>query len=82
MILEMAADVPFEFIRWGARAILEWRGCEELPCPVFHVHGRRDRIIPCRAVKADVRVDGGGHVVNLTHGSEVNSAIARFASSL
>jgi pimeloyl-ACP methyl ester carboxylesterase len=77
IILAMVDAVPLSFMRWGGRAILEWEGCESLPCPVFHIHGRRDRIIPIKAVAPDVTVPGAGHVVNLTHPAAVNAFIAR-----
>jgi pimeloyl-ACP methyl ester carboxylesterase len=44
---------------------------------VFHIHGRRDRVIPCKAVAPDVAISGAGHIVNLTHGAEVNANLAR-----
>jgi pimeloyl-ACP methyl ester carboxylesterase len=82
VILDMAEAVPFSFIRWGARAILDWQGCESLTFPVLHIHGKRDRIILCRAVGPDIAIEGAGHVVNLTHADKVNAAIGTFVNDL
>ncbi len=80
IILDMAESAPLAFMRWGGRAILEWEGCESLPCPIFHIHGQRDRVIPTKAVAPDVTIPGAGHVVNLTHAAAVNAFIARHAN--
>jgi pimeloyl-ACP methyl ester carboxylesterase len=82
VILDMAASAPLAFMRWGGRAILEWEGCESLPCPVLHIHGRRDRVIPIKAVAPDIAIPGAGHIVNLTHVEEVNGHIRAFIDRL
>lgn len=56
---QIAADTPLEFLRWSARAIMEWPGVPELDIPVFAVHGERDRIIDSRLVRADEVISGG-----------------------
>ncbi len=53
--------------------------------PVVAIHGTRDRILPCRNVHADEYVEGGGHLLPLTHPEEVNrflhSQLERFDDS-
>jgi pimeloyl-ACP methyl ester carboxylesterase len=68
----MIRDTPLEFLRWGGRALSRWTGPRDLPMPVYHIHGERDRIIPHRLVRPDVTVMGGGHLINVTHADEVN----------
>jgi pimeloyl-ACP methyl ester carboxylesterase len=82
VILDMAESAPLAFIRWGGRAIMEWEGCESLPCPVLQIHGRRDRVISIKAVTPDIAIAGAGHVVNLTHAVKVNKHLRAFVDRL
>lgn len=78
LLLSMLHDTPMEFIRWGARAIVEWPGCASAACPIFHMHGEADRIIPVKGVRPDSIIPGAGHLVNVTHADAVNRRIAEF----
>ena len=71
----MVAATPIGFIRWASRAVFSWDGVDDLPMPVFHVHGERDRIIPARRVRADRIITGAGHLLNVTHADAVNQFI-------
>lgn len=68
----MAAATPATFLKWGIGAILNWRPTP-VAAPVYHIHGRDDRLIPARLVQADRVVPGGGHLLTLTHPDEVNA---------
>jgi pimeloyl-ACP methyl ester carboxylesterase len=68
----MAAATPAAFLKWGIEAILSWRPTP-VSAPVYHIHGRADRLIPARLVEADRIVPGGGHLLTLTHPDEVNA---------
>jgi pimeloyl-ACP methyl ester carboxylesterase len=72
----MLDATPLPFLRWACRAILSWPGVIELPTPVRHIHGDRDRIIPVRRVNADRIVPGAGHLLTLTHPDAVNDFLA------
>jgi pimeloyl-ACP methyl ester carboxylesterase len=61
------------FLRWATRAVLTWRPSGGPAAPrIFHIHGSRDRTLPARRVRPDVLIDGGGHVITLTHPADVN----------
>ncbi len=75
LMAEMIKSTPIEFIRWGARAIFEWPGAGELDCPVYHIHGDADRLIPRANVNPDRIVKGGGHLINISHADQVNAFI-------
>ena len=67
-----AAATPAAFLKWGIEAILSWPPTP-VSAPVYHIHGRDDRLIPARLVEADRVVPGGGHLLTLTHPAEVNA---------
>jgi len=71
----MLAATPPAFVRWAANAVFSWPGVRELPMPVHHIHGDRDRLIPIRRVRPDRIVRGAGHLLNLTHADAVNDFI-------
>lgn len=61
--------------RWSLARILDWSSAPNINCPVFQIHGDRDFVIPMRYTYPDTVVAGGGHVISLTHASEVNAFI-------
>ena len=40
--------------------------------PIFQIHGRHDHVIPVDRVDADQIIPNGGHLISLTHPTEVN----------
>lgn len=64
------------FVQWGLRAIMDWRPGPAPSCPVFHIHGGADRLIPCALVSANHVVPEAGHLVNVTHAEDVNRFLA------
>jgi pimeloyl-ACP methyl ester carboxylesterase len=76
LIHDMAQRISVPFLRRTARMILGWRGSPQLSCPVHHVHGRLDRVIPVRQLRPDVIIEQGGHLINMTHAGQVNQFIA------
>jgi pimeloyl-ACP methyl ester carboxylesterase len=77
LFAEMLAATPTAFIRWASKAVFSWPGVAELPMPIHHVHGDRDRLIPIRRVQPDLVIRGAGHLLNLTHPDAVNDFITR-----
>ena len=71
----MLRDADRRFIAWGLGAIARWSEEAPIDVPTRRLHGARDRLIP--AGDADEIVAGAGHLVNLTHPTEVNRWIAR-----
>ena len=79
-LLRLAArGIPW-LTGWGAGAILDWSAAADLPgCPVHHIHGEHDRMIPPTSLRPrpDVIVPRAGHVINVTHAQTVNAFIAQ-----
>lgn len=61
--------------KWSLARVLDWDSTPDVGCPVFHVHGDRDCVLPIRYTQPDTVVAGGGHVISLTHSSDVNDFI-------
>ena len=67
--------------RWATAAVLNWKPCgEDNPIPVFQIHGDRDATFPIKYIDADYVVQGGGHVLPLTHGREVAEKLRQIAA--
>lgn len=76
-VLRQLSDAEGRFLRWASGATLRWTVSRHpLPCPVYHIHGGRDHVLPARHTQPDVVVSDAGHVLSLTHGEQVNAFIA------
>jgi len=75
---DMLLKTSNQFLCWGIQAIFSWEGCEAKGMRVFHIHGKRDALIPLLKIHANAVIEDGGHLVNLTHADEVNRLIRNF----
>lgn len=71
-VAHQAATANPKVLRWSLEQILRWNGPPTLDCPVYHIHGTRDIIMPVRLVAPTKVVDGGGHLLSLSDAREVN----------
>jgi pimeloyl-ACP methyl ester carboxylesterase len=72
-VFRQFADCSGRHVRWAGLAALGWRPTSAAPrCPLFQIHGDRDRVLPCRLTRPDVVVPGAGHLLPLTHADAVN----------
>jgi pimeloyl-ACP methyl ester carboxylesterase len=78
----MFQEADPEFVRWAIGAILRWQPTPPADMPVFHIHGRRDRMIRAAKVTPDVMVPDGGHLINLSHPGQVNDFIHKVLASM
>ena len=74
LVQAMLKDMSIEFIRWAGFAITHWQGLKDPGVPVHHIHGTRDWVIPISRLRTPPTriVQGGAHVLNMSHGQEVN----------
>ena len=70
-----------QVFRWSLARILDWRDMPTVPCPIYQIHGDRDKILPSQNTQPIVLVRGGGHVISLTHAEEVNNFIRQVYSN-
>lgn len=62
-------------LKWSLARVLDWKATPKVACPIFQIHGDRDYVLPIRNTRPDKLVAGGGHVISLSHASEVNAFI-------
>jgi pimeloyl-ACP methyl ester carboxylesterase len=46
--------------------------------PSIHIHGNRDLLLPIKLTNPDIIIDGGGHILSLTHPDKINEIIQNF----
>ncbi len=64
-----------DWFRWAASAALRWRPAPYDQAGVVRIHGDRDRTFPHAVQHADILISGAGHMLALTHSSELARAI-------
>jgi pimeloyl-ACP methyl ester carboxylesterase len=70
------------FLRWACWAVLRWQPTlEALRVRVHQIHGSADRTFPLRYTHPGQIVVGGGHLLTLTHPTEVNEFLASTRAS-
>lgn len=62
-------------LRWSIRQVLRWEIAPALNCPVYQIQGDRDFLFPHQLTAPDVLIRGGGHLISLTRGKQVNEFI-------
>jgi pimeloyl-ACP methyl ester carboxylesterase len=82
MLVTMFREMDPMFMHWAVSAILQWNPPPLADVPIFHIHGRRDRLIPAWRVKPDVLIPDGGHLINVTHSVEVNEFVRKAIGQL
>ena len=73
---------PARLLTWSARAMATWEApSSELTCPVLRIHGSGDWAFPARCAPDAEGVEGGWHVLTLSHPERVTDLLRR-ASAL
>lgn len=75
LLMKMFLETPGDFLKWTVDAIRGWEGYKGKEFLVRHIHGQKDRLIPCRNVRPDKIIPKAGHTIILTHPKEVNAFI-------
>ena len=79
IVYEYVKKTDPAFIRWSLQAILNWEQTERLP-GLVHIHGLSDHLLPCRYVKADYKVQKGGHLMVFNKAEEINLLLRQILS--
>ena len=62
------------FLKWALIQILQWKRTEK-PVNAIHIHGTKDHIIPCKQEMQAKEIQGGGHLITLSHPKELNDLL-------
>ena len=71
LLRQIINDAEIGFVKWAISAILRWVN-EEIPTNLVHIHGKLDKLLPCKLVKADYVIEKGTHVMTLDNATEVS----------
>lgn len=79
ILLHQLEQSEASFLRWAISAMLRWRHTDLNvgALPVFQIHGDQDRPIPIGNIQPTEVVQGGGHVISLTHAEQVNAFLRK-----
>ncbi|RMG23816.1 MAG: alpha/beta hydrolase [Bacteroidetes bacterium] len=72
--LSMLQEVSEHYIAWAIDQLANWEN-EDLPAPLTHIHGDRDRIFPIGKIEHPLRIAGGDHGMVVTRASAVSAAV-------
>ncbi len=76
----MLKDTGADFLKWQLNAIIHWSyALHSDDPPVFHIHGKKDRVLPLKkCVTADVVIEGGTHKMVVNRSEELVCLIEDF----
>ena len=66
------ADLPF--VKWALSCILAWKNTIK-PENLTHIHGTNDHILPIKYAHPDVAIEGGGHMMIVSHAEEISQIL-------
>ena len=90
-IVRAFVEVPLFRLSELSRMMFDWVYCRQSPeegeavifdKPTLHIHGTNDWLLPIRRTNPDIRIEGGGHLLALTHPETINEIIVRFIEEL
>ncbi len=72
------------YLRWALQNLSLWKGPDRNKnYSLFHIHGKKDKILPYKIVKApDVTYEDGGHILIFKKGLEITAIIKKQISIL
>ena len=74
LLAAILKDTDPDFLKWALSQILQWKN--DVPAgQVYHIHGKRDRLLPYRYIDQPVPVHNGGHLMIVSHAGIVSDII-------
>lgn len=68
-------DTDSAFLKWAVKAICRWKN-ETPPLNTVHIHGKADRMLPARYIKAEHWLNGAGHFMIHNRAEEISRLVA------
>jgi pimeloyl-ACP methyl ester carboxylesterase len=75
LVRDMFRDCDDEFFKWAMTAIPGWDN-HQAPQPLYHIHGKRDLVLPIRLTHPTRTVARAGHMLIMSHPAIVNAFLA------
>lgn len=63
---QIIQNTDTDFVRWAIWSILHWKSSATV-LPIAHIHGTKDRLLPCPAGESIHRIPGAGHLLTLEY---------------
>jgi pimeloyl-ACP methyl ester carboxylesterase len=82
--ISQVAESDALFLRWASQAVLDWEPSPTSPTPlppVFQIHGGADPVLSPRFTKPDEIIPNAGHLISLTHPTQVNAFLTKHMKS-
>ncbi len=76
LMKDILNDTDHEFFKWAIERIVTWEN-KILHANVVHIHGKKDRLLPFRFVKADISIAGGTHLMIVRNAKEISEIIRK-----
>jgi pimeloyl-ACP methyl ester carboxylesterase len=64
------------FYKWAIGAIMSWNNTT-IPLNTIHIHGTNDKLLQYKFVKADISIEGGGHLMIIENAEEISAIIKK-----
>ena len=75
LVREMFRDCDEDFFKWAMTAVPGWNN-HQVPQPLYHIHGRRDLVLPIRLTRPTQVVGRAGHMLVMSHPAVINAFLA------
>lgn len=76
MLSQILRDTDPVFLKWAIDKILKWDNSIYLS-NVYHIHGTKDRILPCFFTNPNSKIKGGGHLMTISMADEIMEVLRR-----
>jgi len=75
LFLKMLHDSDADFMRFGAKSVLEWEPPKNT-LPTVRIHGTIDRVFPASKITDAAMIEGGNHFMIFEKGEEITAVLA------
>lgn len=72
----MLKDADAVFMKWAIRQILTWPN-EQIPYPLLHIHGEKDKLLPIHFIKNAIQVADAGHFMIYIQATKIQAQISQ-----
>lgn len=74
---QIVQNIDTGFVKWAIWSILHWKTASALSPGIIHIHGTKDRILPCPAGVTTHKIPGGGHLLPLEYPETISQLLKK-----